>query len=497
MPASRDEGVAPTSVKQLQTSITQGAKMKGINQTVKLGLEILTPTQSGSGEKLFKEQDYIERGGTAFVVDQPQSFNAVASGNLTLDDKLLASFSRLSDLVQAVGQDFGYRLPWLSGSGEVPKEFREQLKDAMNRPYLPGSAIKGAIRTALIAEWLRSPDAEKQINLSALLPKRDRNGKPPGAKEADNNLMNKIIGKDAKEDIFRSFKVKDALFADTDLRLADVRWLNEKLWRSMSKKKSFEKWQDADGIYAEMLQANSLALLILQWDGFLLSDTRWQQNGTISAIAPKDFDDLKQRLNQHARYRLGKEIEHYKQQSKPAPESECKKLLAMIEQEPHAAYLQMSWGSGWRGMTGDWASAEQVNTFRELFGLGKKGHPLFPKTRRLVVSGEPRYPLGWVRLLPYESVANRLEKAQVQQQIQATQSAWVNQAIAQIAQKNRSPEKEALRGKALAEAWQALPEGEEKRLALADIKNRWQAENWWEEPNGRAAKQAKAIYEQH
>ena len=41
--------------------------MKGINQTVKLGLEILTPTQAGSGEELFKELDFIGRSGEAFV----------------------------------------------------------------------------------------------------------------------------------------------------------------------------------------------------------------------------------------------------------------------------------------------------------------------------------------------------------------------------------------------------------------------------------------------
>lgn len=368
--------------------------MKGTNQTVKLGLEILTPTQSGSGVELFKELDYIERGGTLFVVDQPQTFNAVASGDAALD-KLLASNAKLSDLVHAAGQDFGYRLPWLSGTAKMPDKFREQLKDAMNRPYLPGSAIKGAIRTALIAEWLRSVPS---VSFTHLIPQKS-DKKIPDKKWAAKKLMDEITGKDAKEDIFRSFKVKDALFADTDLRLADIRWLNENRWRSMSQRRSFESWQQADGIYAEVLQPSSLGLLILQWDDFLLSDTRWQQNGTISAIAPKDFDDLKQRLNQHARYRLGEEIEHYKQQSKPAPENECKKLLAMIEQEPHVAYLQMSWGSGWRGMTGDWASAEHVNTFRELFKLGRIGKP-FPKTRRLVVSGEPKYPLGWVRLLP-------------------------------------------------------------------------------------------------
>lgn len=142
--------------------------MKGINQTVKLGLEILTPTQAGSGEELFKELDYIDRAGEAFVVDQTQSFNAVASGNLALD-ALLASGSRLSDLVKAAGQDFGYRLPWLSSKQKIPDKFREQVKDAMNRPYLPGTALKGAIRTALIAEWLRTMQPE---HFAHLLPKR-------------------------------------------------------------------------------------------------------------------------------------------------------------------------------------------------------------------------------------------------------------------------------------------------------------------------------------
>lgn len=467
--------------------------MKGINQTVKLGLEIITPTQCGSGAELFKELDYIERNQEAFIVDQRACFNAVASGNLALDAQLLAG-NRLSDLVIAAGQDFGYRLPWLGSPAKtVPDKFREHLKDAMNRPYLPGSAIKGAIRTALIAEWLRSTPPN---SFDHLLPQKDRFGKALSKQWAAKKLMDEITGKTANQDIFRSFKVKDTLFNNADLRLADIRWLNETRWRSMTKKKSFNNWHDGDGIYAEVLKPGALGLLALQWDGFLLSDVnKWQQKATISSIAPKDFDDLRQRLNQHAQYRLQREIQFYKDQNKPAPGQECQRILNMLNEDAHSAYLQMSWGNGWRGMTGDWASDEQVKRFKELFGLGRTGK-LFPKTRRLVVFGEPKLPLGWVRLMPYELVADKLEKQRNQQQAKAAQSAWVNQKLAQIAQQNRSSEKDTLRGKALAEAWQALPDGEEKQAALADIKRRWQAEGWWDHPNGKSAKQAKAIYEQ-
>ena len=466
--------------------------MKGINHTVKLGLEIITPTQSGSGAELFKELDYIERSQMAFIVDQQASFQAIASGNLALDAQLLAG-NRLSDWVNAAGQDFGYRLPWLGSAAKVPEKFREHLKDAQNRPYLPGSAIKGAIRTALIAEWLRSMPSSI---FSHLLPQKDRFGKSPSKQWAAKKLMDEITGKDAKQDIFRSFKVKDTLFANSDLRLADIRWLNETSWRSMGQRKSFESWQQADGIYAEVLQTGALAVLQLQWDGFLLSDINaWQQTDRVPSIAPANFEDLRQRLNLHAEYRLKREILFYKQQGKPAPERECQRILNMLKTDEQSAYLQMSWGSGWRGLTGDWASEAQVDTFRQLFNLGRIGKP-FPKTRRLVVSGEPKLPMGWVRLLPYELVADKLEKQQTRQQANNAQSAWVNQKLAQIAQQNHSSEKEALRGKTLAEAWQALPDGEEKQAALADIRTRWQAEGWWEQSSGKSAKQARSIYEQ-
>ncbi|MBP6058842.1 MAG: type III-A CRISPR-associated RAMP protein Csm5 [Nitrosomonas sp.] len=470
--------------------------MKGINHTVKLGLEIITPTQSGSGAELFKELDYIERNQMAFIVDQQASFQAIASGNL----ELLAG-NRLSDWVNAAGQDFGYRLPWLGSVAKVPEKFREQLKDAMNRPYLPGSAIKGAIRTALIAEWLRSemPGHKIAAEVPRLLPYFERNGRPSKSKtSASSDLIQKLTGKDAKQDIFRSFKVKDTLFANSDLRLADIRWLNETRWRSMSQRRSFEGWQQADGIYAEVLQPEALGLLALQWDSFLLSNiSTWQQNGTVSAIAPKDFDDLRQRLNRYAEYRLQREIQFYKKQVKLFPEQECQRILNMMKVDQQSAFLQVSWGSGWRGMTGDWASDNLVEEFRKLYpkDLGRP-EKIFPKTRRLVVSGEPKLPMGWIRLVPYDLIVDKLEKQRTLQQATNAQSTWVNQKLIQIAQQNHSSEKEALRGKALAEAWQALPDGEEKQAALADIKARWQAEDWWEQPSGKSAKQAKAIYEQ-
>ena len=81
--------------------------------------------------------------------------------------------------------------------------------------------------------------------------------------------------------------------------------------------------------------------------------------------------------------------------------------------------------------------------------------------------------------------------------------AWVEDTIARLLPKGtaigndvlrRIKIGEVLRGKPLAEAWQAIDSAELKAEALADIQSRWEAEGWWESPPGKGAKAAKAIY---
>ncbi len=184
------------------------------------------------------------------------------------------------------------------------------------------------------------------------------------------------------------------------IKMQDIRWLNltgnkgqEKThWRSMAKRHSFPKWQDADGIYAEMLKPKSGASFQLQWDEFLLSDVP-QWHGATNDLLPTNFEDLKITLNAHAKYHLQQEIDFYHRYGALKAEQECQKLLNLLEHDPDSIYLQMSWGSGWRGITGDWMDIGLVGGMRQLYNLGRTDMP-FPKTRRLAVSGEPKLPLG-------------------------------------------------------------------------------------------------------
>jgi len=72
---------------------------------------------------------------------------------------------------------------------------------------------------------------------------------------------------------------------------------------------------------------------------------------------------------------------------------------------------------------------------------------------------------------------------------------WVDMKVRELATKNNAKEEETLRGRALAEAWAALPDPDLKALALADIRARWQEKGWWDNPPGGAAKRARAVYD--
>ena len=74
--------------------------------------------------------------------------------------------------------------------------------------------------------------------------------------------------------------------------------------------------------------------------------------------------------------------------------------------------------------------------------------------------------------------------------------AWVDQTIAFLMDlHSENNELTILRGRPLANAWQELQDFGLKQEALQDIKARWIAQGWWDEPQGRAARRAKQIYE--
>lgn len=466
--------------------------MKGQTETLKLAVEILTPVHVGSGQELHCELDYVEQRGQVFVVDQNRTFDAIASGNAELD-ALQQANSKLSDLVKLAEAYHGYLLPCLS-KAPVPERIRACMKDAMFHPYLPGSSLKGAIRTALLAEWLRSNPSEATKRLP-------RVNKSP--KIAATDITKYAFGSDPNKNLLRALHVGDANFQTGDLRLADVRWLNvtkindkeSAKWRNMSNRRNENRWQDASGIYAEALSPASIAAVALQWDRFLLNDLNcWKAPQHGLELLPTDFAGILTKLNKHAEYILRQEIEFFQRYRQETIVQRCKTLLQSVQQADNVAYLRLAWGSGWRGMTGDWQDAETQKEMRGLYRLGKEQFETFPKTRRLAVQGDPCLPLGWIKLSPWSDESEKRIGSQKTKRIHNRISPWVEEQLEIIQEKHHASADDALRGQLLAKAWQATEDSDLKQAALADIRARWQEKGWWDKPPSKSTKKVLQIY---
>jgi len=167
----------------------------------------------------------------------------------------------------------------------------------------------------------------------------------------------------------------------------------------MAGRNSVESWQQASGVYVEALCPGAVAGLQIHVDDFLFHDHLASQQLCWKPF-PDSFSSLRVVMNNHAEYRLCRERDFYRQYNCQEALETCDEIRQKMDQEKDAIYLQMGWGSGWRGMTGDWQHQAGVEKdMRRLYNLGKNKVDEFPKTRRLAVfNGAPSLPFGWIRL---------------------------------------------------------------------------------------------------
>lgn len=461
-------------------------------------VEILTPVHVGTGKELVNESDYILETGQLRVIDKNTLFNIlVESERKDLEDLSSIKMTQLSDLVGYAGTRDGYILKPLDGktfrnaNGNLKTvQIREHIKDGFFRPYLPGSSIKGAIRTALLAEMIMEQGlGNLKKEKPPLLPTIDKpsSAERASAERASEKLSRHLFARNAPEekqsphfDFLRALHVGDAKFEnkqlpETLLKLIEVNHFNPGSGKGLT-------------TYTEALIQDTRGFFTLQWDDFLFENEKakslfeWE---TLPEIA--DFDKLREILNAHAIQRLEEEITVFK---KHHTVTYGENLLETVTKDKTAGYLQLGWGGGWCSKTGNWMDRETKAEMRKLYPENLGSGENFPKTRRLVVkNGQPYFPLGWIKIYSATSVKPESYR-------------WVEKTLQEIQSQFRYDLRSALFSKQLAEQWQRLTEDTLRKAVLEEIKQRWQSfdegVDWWEQDSSKlptAGKKAKKIYE--
>lgn len=379
----------------------------------KVTLTTLTPLHIGTGQKLLAGYDFVsdDRQNITYRLKVDTILDHALGQETHLNEQILrskpAQLVKLEELRPAESTFVAYRLKGLPQSAEV----NEQVKDVWGRLYLPGSSLKGALRTVIGRHLV---GADEKLKAMLQIPAEAR------AKFADDELDKVIFGSSPNRDILRALQVADSLPVMDNPQLSNVK---------IVKGNQLQSPVDVEAIPAETTFETTLHL-----EEYLFRElrkvARLERQGAVEWVNPARrlgwrpekiewMGDLLTALpifgRNLAQQRFRREIAYFKKVGLAhlanLYESWQKQLQDMRGQ--NAFFLQIGWAGGWESKTlGRDLLAKDDSDFAALrtrFALGRppdfkgrweaKPGQAFPVSRRLVMDGgRPVAPLGWVRV---------------------------------------------------------------------------------------------------
>jgi CRISPR-associated protein Csm5 len=280
----------------------------------------------------------------------------------------------------------------ISSLGSPNAEVFECIKNR-DLPYIPGSSIKGAIRTAILWYALKNNEYLMQKAEGILY-------KQGGVKEieADDAIIKLVFGKNPNYDLLRTLQVSDSDSVEIDnLLLSEV--------KTLSTKYDGHGWKPFT-VFIECLKSGTILEGRLKTDNFLLKTKAAEKLGF--GDKQELVGKISEICNYFANEFIDAEIKFYKKYKLDPLANAYEELADSIPPSGKGFLLHLGWGSGWHGMTiGKLLQDSQSFDFeglRSKFRLGKRGVDEFPKTRKIIFEqDQPKYPIGWVKILLKES----------------------------------------------------------------------------------------------
>lgn len=358
-------------------------------------IELLSPLHIGTGTDLLEGVDWIQHGGYVYMANQDALLETVfdRAGEEGRTDAAIASAiagMTLKDLVDAgylTREDFTADSPlfrYRLGGTPAMNQIREQIKDVYGRPYLPGSSLKGALRTVLAVGGA----TVHKIGFERLGRSRSWAAQP---------VERELFGRNPNYDLLRALQVSDSEPLNPDcLSLVRVN-----IYPTAGQQT--QRGLDLD---VETLRHGVTLQVPVKIEGYLLSD---------QAERELQFGDRKDWLLNLPRWgrvvagrRIADEIEFFKRREDGRFALSFYSRLAQTWDRlgDDEFLLQVGWGTGWRSKTFGRLLQEDAQTFERLLRdyrmtieRGRRPGDPFPRTRHLVRIGEhPSVPLGWMRV---------------------------------------------------------------------------------------------------
>jgi CRISPR-associated protein Csm5 len=369
-------------------------------------LTCLTPVLVGDGSKL-SPIDYMVWKDQVNVLDQKRIFKLLSKGPRL--DGYLVQIRKAEKLDFASWGGFAQNYADRRVTFEHPSiaKFWDQARGetlsiptfatAAGGPYLPGSALKGALRTGMLfSRWCENPP---RIELQG-----ERTPRRPGEAAEDVALGN------SGASVMRAFKVSDSGPQPTDtMRLYMLRTSSlvprggrkfDAGWKQ-TPKGTVQRAEDGTPIFAEMAAPGTVFEGAWKENAFLANPEvvralRWR--------GPVDSASIFESANAYAARLIAIHQSYAEQAGLAVLRRGLDEVAARLEAvRGSGCILSMGWGSGLLAKTG-WLETEsdaqrQVLRSIPFFARAIDSGLPFPKTRRIVfLNGEPAALPGWAEL---------------------------------------------------------------------------------------------------
>lgn len=291
-----------------------------------------------------------------------------------------------------IGDEFArYALPCYDDPSKTERndvgEVLEFLKDPMGKAFLPGSSLKGCIRTAIAWKLVMQLEPRGFADLfQRTLQNKNKNW-------SFNTFNAALFGANPQTDILKTLVVRDSQPLDMNGygAMNYVRVMN--VMRS-----GFAPKQGVPiRVESIMPDTGSITVPFIIQAALLKADRDLQQvsKGKPAAMLLQP-GKLEETLLDFSRQLLDYESGFYKDY---CPNEPAYRFIQQLQKDSNTIYLDLGFGTGWHSKTiGMTFEQNELWKIREQYRMNDRGPDEYPKTRKWARTPKGYLPLGWIKL---------------------------------------------------------------------------------------------------
>ncbi len=380
-------------------------------------LQILTPVHIGTGETQNHIDGYYANGrwypmDLEKVLAHPNTDLNALTSEMARRDFRWQRYLRAHNIDPADVSHDSLACQQSPETGEI----QAAITTLGKRPYIPGSTLKGAMRTALLEEILSESDPVYEKSAADLNRRIAQGGRGNPRREQPARTVEQLaFGKDPNHDLLRTLHVSDTQPLAADALEIGMLWTltldrNDELVPKIENGREYKN-------FVEHLRSGQRLTFTLKIDKNFFRDREKKRLGFTDSQAEMLFD-LAEMCRSTANVHLNSERDFFQDYNLSEIANLYDKLIRINDELPEGNFLlQIGAGTGYHAntvtalFTEGGAATVDLMDIRERFRLGesrsRRGHydrRAFPKTRRILYRGRnPIAPLGWVKISPAET----------------------------------------------------------------------------------------------